>query len=133
PPPNPVRNLDNRLTAAQQRGEDFFFGRQELLNIGGIRITTERRSDGLGPALEALLNLITGQQFETGFTCEGCHRTDPSQGFFGTDGFQSFEGETQIVKIPHLRNVYTKIGAFGVSPNEANSAFNNPENADRFD
>ncbi|HEX7036708.1 MAG TPA: hypothetical protein VF210_13095 [Pseudomonadales bacterium] len=133
PPPNPVRNLDNQLTPAQQRGRDFFFGRQELLNIGGIRITTERRSDGLGPALEALLNLITGQEFQTGFTCEGCHRTDPSQGFFGTDGFQSFEGETQIVKIPHLRNVYTKIGAFGVSPNEANSAFNNPENADRFD
>ncbi|MGQ9427461.1 YncE family protein [Gilvimarinus sp. F26214L] len=133
PPPNPIRALDNSLTPAQRRGQDFFFGREEILNIGGLRFYAERRSDGTGPVLEALLNLLGGSQFEAGFTCEGCHRTDPSQGFFGTDGFQSFEGETQIIKIPHLRNVYTKVGAFGVAPNEANSAFNNPDNADRFD
>ncbi len=37
----------------------------------------------------------------------------PSQGFFGTDGQASFEGLPQIVKIPHLRNAYTKVGMFG--------------------
>ena len=24
-------------------------------------------------------------------TCNGCHHTDPANGFFGTDGFSSFE------------------------------------------
>jgi len=34
-------------------------------------------------------------------------------GFFGTGRFQSFEGLTQIVKIPQLRNAYAKVGMFG--------------------
>ena len=34
-------------------------------------------------------------------------------GFFGTDGKLSFEIETQIFKVPHLRNMYTKVGMFG--------------------
>ncbi|MFC4313072.1 YncE family protein [Steroidobacter flavus] len=88
-PPNPVRNLDNSLTAAQQRGHDFYLG--------------SRRADGAPPAAGP----------GTGFTCEGCHRLDASQGFFGTDGQASFEGLPQIVKIPHLRNAYTKVGMFG--------------------
>ncbi|GFE82587.1 hypothetical protein GCM10011487_45870 [Steroidobacter agaridevorans] len=88
-PPNPVRNLDNSFTAAQQRGRDFYLG--------------SRRSDGAPPAAGP----------GTGFTCEGCHRLDASQGFFGTDGQASFEGLPQIVKIPHLRNAYTKVGMFG--------------------
>ncbi|AGC49146.1 hypothetical protein MYSTI_07874 [Myxococcus stipitatus DSM 14675] len=86
-PPNPVRNLDNSLTAAQQRGLNFYAG--------------SRRSDGL-PLGEGL-----------GFTCEGCHRLDPSKGFYGTDGQVSFENIPQIVKIPHLRNLYQKVGMFG--------------------
>jgi DNA-binding beta-propeller fold protein YncE len=88
-PPNPIRSLDNALNASQQRGRDFFFG--------------PRRSDGAPPAAGP----------GTGFTCEGCHNTDASQGFFGTNGFASFEGLPQIVKIPHLRNAYTKVGMFG--------------------
>jgi len=47
-------------------------------------------------------------------TCNGCHHLDPSLGFFGTDGFSSFEAETQDFKIPHLRNAYQKIGMFGM-------------------
>ncbi|MCE9671783.1 hypothetical protein LY474_28640 [Myxococcus stipitatus] len=86
-PPNPVRNLDNTLTAAQQRGLNFYAG--------------SRRSDGL-PLGEGL-----------GFTCEGCHRLDSAKGFFGTDGQASFENIPQIVKIPHLRNAYQKVGMFG--------------------
>ena len=49
-----------------------------------------------------------------GFTCEGCHRHDPSQGFFGTGGHASFENEPQIFKIPHFRNLYQKVGMFGM-------------------
>jgi YVTN family beta-propeller protein len=46
--------------------------------------------------------------------CNDCHRLDPAAGFFATDGFSSFENEPQVFKIPHLRNVYQKIGMFGM-------------------
>ncbi len=93
PPPNPVRNLDNSLTPAQLRGKAFYSG--------------SRPSDGVN---NPILNAIAGQ---SSFSCNGCHTLDPSSGFFGTGGNQSFEGLTQIVKIPHLRNAYAKIGMFG--------------------
>ena len=47
-------------------------------------------------------------------TCNGCHRLDRAQGLFGSDGFSSFENETQLLKIAHLRNLYQKIGMFGM-------------------
>jgi DNA-binding beta-propeller fold protein YncE len=81
-PPNPIRNLDNSLTADQQAGKTFFFG----------------------PAPSDVFQ-----------TCNGCHRLDPVSGFFGTDGFSSFEFEVQLLKIPHLRNMYTKVGMFGMT------------------
>ena len=93
PPPNPVRNLDNSLNAAQQQGQNFFSG--------------ARPSDGIN---NALVSLLAGP---SSFSCNGCHTLDASNGFFGTGGNQSFEGLTQIVKIPHLRNAYAKIGMFG--------------------
>lgn len=86
-PPNPIRNLDNSLTSAQAAGAAFYFG--------------ARRSDG------------TTTSADSGFNCNGCHVVNAAGGFFGTDGRASFEGITQIVKIPHLRNIYTKIGMFG--------------------
>lgn len=46
-------------------------------------------------------------------TCNACHSLDPGQGFFGGGTFSTFEGETQIFKVPHLRNAYTKVGMFG--------------------
>jgi hypothetical protein len=79
-PPNPIRNLDNSLTAGQQAGRDMY----------------------LGAISDTLQN------------CNGCHRLIPTAGFFGTDGFSSFEGETQIFKVPHLRNAYQKVGMFGL-------------------
>jgi hypothetical protein len=48
-------------------------------------------------------------------TCNGCHTTDPAQGFFGSAGEQSFEGEPQNAKVPHLRNAYSKVGMFSVA------------------
>ncbi len=47
-------------------------------------------------------------------TCEGCHDLVPSNGFFGTGGFASFENETQVFKVAHLRNLYQKVGMFGM-------------------
>jgi YVTN family beta-propeller protein len=93
-PPNPNRKLDNSLNAAQQRGRNFYTG--------------SRPADGIDLGL--LGSFIPNQ---TAFNCEGCHRLDPANGFFGTGGRASFEGIPQIVKIPQLRNLYTKVGMFG--------------------
>ncbi|MBM3794578.1 MAG: hypothetical protein FJW31_11020 [Acidobacteria bacterium] len=93
PPPNPVRNLDNSLTASQQRGAAFYSG--------------ARASDGV---VSPLLDTLVGK---ASFTCAECHELDPAKGFFGTGGKASFEGLPQIVKIPHLRNIYARVGMFG--------------------
>jgi len=100
-PPNPIRNLDNSLTAEQQTGKNFYFNHVTL-------------SDGSTRELPS-------DRFHN---CNGCHTLDPAAntgasphpGFFGTDGRLTFELESQIFKVPHLRNQYTKIGMFGSSP-----------------
>lgn len=48
-------------------------------------------------------------------TCNGCHVIDRSEGFFGTSGLTTFENETQHFKVPHIRNMYQKVGMFGMS------------------
>jgi DNA-binding beta-propeller fold protein YncE len=58
-------------------------------------------------------DLYFGPITDVVFNCNGCHTLDPGAGFFGTDGFSTFEGETQAFKVPHLRNVYQKVGMFG--------------------
>jgi len=88
-PPNPVRNLDNSLTPAQQEAFERF----------------------------------TGPKSDTGFGCAECHTLDrlansefgvAKPGFFGTNGFYSLTRlSKQGLKVPHLRNVYQKIGMFG--------------------
>jgi hypothetical protein len=89
-PPNPIRNLDNSLTAAQAAGRSIFFNRVTTTGI---------------------------------MTCQGCHSLEPNAnaafgvkapGFFGTDGRSSRTGgRPQMIKVPHLRNLYQKIGMFG--------------------
>jgi hypothetical protein len=90
-PPNPIRNLDDSLTPAQAEGRQFFFDRVSVQNM---------------------------------ITCQGCHRLDPAAnsefgvpfpGFFGTDGRSGREFSSQVFKIPHLRNLYTKVGMFGMT------------------
>ncbi len=88
-PPNPIRNLDNSLTAKQQAGFE--------------------RHNTPGVALE--------------FACNDCHKIDrdanaeygePIPGFFGSDGRYVFGEVPQPMKIPHLRNLYQKVGMFGM-------------------
>jgi DNA-binding beta-propeller fold protein YncE len=95
-PPNPIRNLDNSLTPAQAAGRAFFFS---------------QTPDGRELVSDSFRN------------CNGCHVLNPAgnaefgvakPGFFGSDGQYSFEAETQFFKVPHLRNVYQKVGMFGV-------------------
>jgi YVTN family beta-propeller protein len=119
-PPNPVRALDNSLTASQTSGQQFFLGCSGTDSVTGKPATctngvpngTGHLADGFG-----IPNL--------GFTCQGCHVLDPAQGFFGTDGESSFEGLPQIVKIPQLRNLYDKVGMFGVPASANNIPGNN--------
>ena len=89
-PPNPVRRLDDQDTPAQALARDIYMG--------------PRKTDSF-------------------FNCNGCHTLDPAgnaefgvakPGFFGTDGKFSFESEPQIFKIAHLRNMYQKVGMFGM-------------------
>ncbi|WP_245677786.1 YncE family protein [Chondromyces crocatus] len=46
--------------------------------------------------------------------CETCHTLDPGSGFFGGTGASTFDFQTQMFKVPHLRNVYQKVGMFGM-------------------
>jgi hypothetical protein len=102
-PPNPVRNLNNSLTTAQQNGSNRWF------------------SCGAGTIECAQLDSNATDTVED---CDGCHSLDPANGFFGTGGEQSFEGEPQHMKVPHLRNVYSKIGLFFPAPSCVGAACN---------
>jgi DNA-binding beta-propeller fold protein YncE len=90
-PPNPIRSLDDSLTPDQQAGRDHFF-----------------KVDGAGP----------------GLSCESCHTLDPQgnaqygvdkPGFFGTAGLNVGGENVLSFKIPHFRNLYQKVGMFGMA------------------
>jgi YVTN family beta-propeller protein len=102
-PPNPVRALNNTLNAAETRGRNFYFGgtAQRIRAADGINLS------GLFPMQGG------GTLGQTAFTCNGCHLVDAATGRFGTSTNASFEGIQQIFKIPHLRNMYDKVGMFG--------------------
>ena len=91
-PPNPIRALDNSLTPAQQAGHDFFFDQSKIV--------------------------------DSKFHCNGCHVVDRNAnaeygvakpGFFGTDGKYTFAFQPQFFKVPQLRNLYQKVGMFGMA------------------
>ncbi|HWP67056.1 MAG TPA: hypothetical protein VNO26_14250 [Candidatus Limnocylindria bacterium] len=71
-------------------------------------------SNSLNAQQQAGSNLFFGAITDTLFNCNGCHTLNPAQGFFGSDGSATFEGETQHFKVAHLRNAYQKIGMFGL-------------------
>jgi len=51
------------------------------------------------------------------FQCNTCHVVDPANNHFGTAGLSTVEGDdiSQQFKVPHLRNMYQKVGKFGNS------------------
>src|SRR5262245_2122308 len=61
-------------------------------------------------------NLFFGRTTDGFSNCDGCHTLDPSQGFFGSGGLTTFENEPQLFKVAHLRNLYQKVGKFGLAP-----------------
>ncbi|MDH5547457.1 MAG: beta-propeller fold lactonase family protein [Gammaproteobacteria bacterium] len=91
-PPNPIRALDNSLSTAQEAGRQFFFDETKIA--------------------------------DSVFHCGGCHVVDreankafgvSKPGFFGTDGSYTFAFQPQFYKVPQLRNLYQKVGKFGMS------------------
>lgn len=92
-PPNPIRNLDNSLTPFQEEGRALFFGRATAF-------------DPLGPEVN----------------CNACHEINPNAnagqttkpGFFGTNSLTSEVAGPAPLKNPHLRNMYQKVGRFGM-------------------
>ncbi len=97
-PPNPNRPLDNTLTPEGEAGRQLF----SAVNCG-----VSSCPEGNCPQ-----------------TCTGCHTIDAdanpgaaAPGLFGTDGRSSFDFTTQLLKTPHLRNLYQKVGMFGMAEN----------------
>ena len=126
-PPNPIRSLDNSLTDAQARGRKFFMGCDGADSLTGQPATcgADGRPQGAGHFSDGVA--LAG----FGFTCEGCHALRPADGFFGTDGQSSFEELPQIMKIPHLRNLYQKVGMFGVARNPFGNGGDNAPKGDQ--
>ena len=119
-PPNPVRGLDNALNDTQTRGRDYFMGCAGLDSVTNAAVQCQAgRPVGAGHFSDGFP--ATG----LGFPCEGCHTLKPELGFFGTDGEMSFEALPQTVKVPQLRNLYTKVGMFGVPAVPGVNAGNN--------
>jgi len=86
--------------------------------------------NSLTPDEEAGRAFFHGASSDVFQNCDGCHRHDPSAGFFGSDGFSSFEAEPQFMKIAHLRNMYQKVGMFGMP---AINFFNAGDNSHKGD
>ena len=120
-PPNPVRNLDNSLTAAQARGKSFFMGCDGLDSLTGQPVVCGADGRPVGAGHFSDGRTIPG----LGFTCEGCHTLAPASGFFGTDGQNSFEELPQTMKIPQLRNLYERVGMYGMANNSKDNAGDN--------
>jgi len=93
-PPNPIRSLDNSMSVSAQLGDVFFHGK--------------RRSDGTEIDFPANGDSVDG------VNCAGCHTVDHAKGFYGTGGDIAHGGEIQILKVPQLRNLYTRVGMFGL-------------------
>jgi hypothetical protein len=92
-PPNPIRNLDNSLTPLQQEGFDLFFGRRTFFDPFGDELN-----------------------------CNACHTLDRNAnagltskpGFFGSNNLTTEVAGLFPLKNPHLRNLYQKVGKFGI-------------------
>jgi YVTN family beta-propeller protein len=73
-------------------------------------------NNSLNTQEQAGATLYSGRITDVVANCNGCHRLDRGDGFFGTSGGTTFENETMEFKVPHLRNAYQKVGMFGQMP-----------------
>jgi len=140
-PPNPIRRLDDELTPAQMRARSRYFG-CEINNesmaqrkcADGRDIDEETLNCNCLNPPEFVLGLLPRPSYcpaqprctldvsDFQNTCNGCHTLDArgnsafgvdKPGFFGTDGRSTNDSVSHMLKIPHLRNAYQKVGMFG--------------------
>jgi YVTN family beta-propeller protein len=115
-------------------------GRAEPLNDAEMKAFTDfalqityppnpirRLDDSLRPNEAAGRDIFFERNVFGVLACNDCHRIDRSAGLFGTlgihDGFI-------LIKIPHLRNLYQKVGMFGMPSfafNKLPSGFTGPQ------
>lgn len=140
-PPNPIRRLDSDLTPGQKRARSRYFGCEisdaswalgqcvdgrniehetmlcNCANPPEHRLGLVPRPAHCPPNPECSLDLSDFQN-----TCNGCHELKPTAnaefgvlkpGLFGTNGFYTNDAVSHVLKIPHLRNMYQKVGMFG--------------------
>jgi DNA-binding beta-propeller fold protein YncE len=70
--------------------------------------------NSLTPAQAQGMQIYNGVVSDNITQCNGCHVLNRAQGRFGTDSTMAIEGAgvDEDFKIPHLRNMYTKVGMF---------------------
>lgn len=75
-----------------------------------------------------LLIYNTAQSTPLG-NCNSCHTLDIHKKHFGTEGLTSFEGSTipEHFKVPHLRNLYQKVGMFASNASRENTGHMGPQ------
>jgi DNA-binding beta-propeller fold protein YncE len=59
--------------------------------------------------------LLTNGSPDTTGKCVACHPLVPHVGFFGANGFSADQFGPREFKSPHLRNLYQKVGMFGMA------------------
>jgi YVTN family beta-propeller protein len=152
-PPNPIRRLDDALTPEQSRARSRYFG-CEITNesmaqrkcADGRDIDEETfQCNCLNPP-EFVLGLLPRPDYcpanprctldvsDFQNTCNGCHTLDArgnsafgvdKPGFFGSDGRSTNDSVSHMLKIPHLRNMYQKVGMFGSVQTRSGVGLNN--------
>ncbi|HSQ00606.1 MAG TPA: hypothetical protein VL049_25565 [Candidatus Dormibacteraeota bacterium] len=98
------------LTAAEMQAFTTF-----ILQVTYPPNPVRALDNSLDPTTQQLgHDLYFGPVTDVVFNCNGCHVLNPAAGFFGSDGQTTFENEPQMMKVPHLRNAYQKVGMFGM-------------------
>ena len=88
-PPNPIRALDNSLDILQTEGKRIFH--------------EDRTTTPVFPLIGPTMNV-----------CVQCHEINPGENKYGTGRKMASIKSSQDFKVPHLRNLYQKVGMFGV-------------------
>lgn len=88
-PPNPIRALDNSLDLLQTEGKRIFH--------------EDRTTTPVLPLIGPFMNV-----------CVQCHELHPGEDKYGTGGKMASVKSSQDFKVPHLRNLYQKVGMFGI-------------------
>lgn len=119
---------DEGLLTAQEMQAFTAFTLQLMYPPNPIRALDNSLTPSEALGEEIYHGLIRGD----GFSCNECHVLDRSQGLFGTSGLTSKDNEPQLFKIPHSRNMYQKVGMFGMAATEkfeasGNNGFQGPQ------